>query len=99
MASSSLAYLLLTITTYVITQARAQTQYGSSLPILSPSTAQGDWDALNSSTGGRLFNGVPFVQPCFFQSFNSSACMVVRTSYLDEGKRPTFLDAHQHLDQ
>lgn len=94
MASSSLAYLLLTITTYVITQARAQTQYGSSLPILSPSTAQGDWDALNSSTGGRLFNGVPFVQPCFFQSFNSSACMVVRTSYLDEVSRSNIPSAY-----
>jgi len=46
-----------------------------------------DWDVLRSEVGGRLFEGVPFAHSCFTQGFNSTACLAVRTSYLDEVAR------------
>lgn len=48
-----------------------------------PSTAA--WDNLNSTVGGRLFDGVPFAQPCYTNGFDSPECLFVRSNYLDEG--------------
>ncbi|KAG6876325.1 hypothetical protein C0992_013354 [Termitomyces sp. T32_za158] len=45
------------------------------------------WDRLNSTVGGRLFDGVPFAQPCFTAGFDSPECLAVRSSYLDEVAR------------
>ncbi|KAH0586775.1 hypothetical protein H2248_005624 [Termitomyces sp. 'cryptogamus'] len=50
-----------------------------------PSAA--DWASLNSTVGGRLFEGVPFAQPCYTRGFNSTECLAVRASYLDEVAR------------
>ncbi|KAF8887146.1 hypothetical protein BD779DRAFT_530703 [Infundibulicybe gibba] len=47
-----------------------------------PST--GDWEALKKQLPGRLFQGSPFAQPCFSQTFNSTSCDRVRLGYLDE---------------
>ncbi|KAG6872370.1 hypothetical protein C0995_010289 [Termitomyces sp. Mi166 len=47
----------------------------------------GDWDNLNSTVGGRLFEGTPFAQPCYTKGFNSPECLAVRSSYLDEVAR------------
>ncbi|KAF8074075.1 hypothetical protein FPV67DRAFT_1480629 [Lyophyllum atratum] len=46
-----------------------------------------DWDALKIAVRGRLFEGVPFAHPCFEKGFNSSECLAVRSSYLDEVAR------------
>lgn len=42
------------------------------------------WSQLRDQVGGRLYESVPFAQPCY-DDFNSSACVGVRHSYLDEG--------------
>jgi hypothetical protein len=68
---------------YTIAPVMAKDHFPSFL--FSRTASQGDWDTLNASTGGRLFTGVPFSQPCFIQPFNSSACLAVRGGYLDEG--------------
>jgi len=57
------------------------------LPLIPRSVSQRDWNALNISVDGRLFEGVPFARSCFVQSSNSSACEEVRVGYRDEGKR------------
>ncbi|RDB14906.1 hypothetical protein Hypma_016469 [Hypsizygus marmoreus] len=46
-----------------------------------------EWDVLRAAVGNRLFEGVPFAHPCFTQGFNSTACLAVRTGYLDETSR------------
>ena len=42
------------------------------------------WSQLRDQVGGRLYESVPFAQPCY-DDFSSSACVGVRHSYLDEG--------------
>lgn len=53
-------------------------------PLVSPTNR--DWDTLRNAVGQRLFQGVPFAHPCFTEGFNSTACILVRSGYLDEGE-------------
>lgn len=53
-------------------------------PLVSPTSR--DWDTLRNVVGQRLFQGVPFAHPCFTEGFNSTACISVRSGYLDEGE-------------
>ncbi|KAF8625963.1 hypothetical protein AX17_006688 [Amanita inopinata Kibby_2008] len=53
-----------------------------------------DWNYLSQQVGGRLYQGVPFAQPCYTQGFNSSECVQVRGSYLDELARSNTTSAH-----
>ena len=82
MPSSLTTCLFLCINaTYAISQARAQDIF------LQPQlSSQLDWNALNASTSGRLFAGIPYSKPCFVQSFNSTSCVAARSNYLDEGE-------------
>ena len=67
-------FKLLDVATVGISQARAQ------LPM------QPNWNALNATLGGRLSIIVPYSHSCFVQPFNSSACVALRSNYLDEGE-------------
>ncbi|GLB33561.1 putative oxygen-dependent FAD-linked oxidoreductase family protein [Lyophyllum shimeji] len=53
-----------------------------------------DWDALNQAVQGRLFQGVPFARPCFAEGFNSTDCLAVRSSYVDEVARSNVASAY-----
>ncbi|GLB38750.1 putative oxygen-dependent FAD-linked oxidoreductase family protein [Lyophyllum shimeji] len=46
-----------------------------------------EWHALKKAVNGRLFEGVPFAHPCFAKGFNSTECVAIRSSYLDEVSR------------
>lgn len=46
-----------------------------------------NWDGLARDLGDRLFKGVPFAQPCFLDSWNSSACLSIQNNYTDEVTR------------
>ncbi|KAL1742438.1 hypothetical protein HDZ31DRAFT_43240 [Schizophyllum fasciatum] len=44
------------------------------------------WTALNSTVGGRLFQGAPFAAPCFGENL-AAECAAVRAGYTDEWTR------------
>ncbi|KAF5326532.1 hypothetical protein D9611_000989 [Ephemerocybe angulata] len=44
------------------------------------------WAALQSAVDGRLYQSIPFAQPCY-QDFSSPECLAVRSAYLDEVTR------------
>ncbi|KAJ3571520.1 hypothetical protein NP233_g3700 [Leucocoprinus birnbaumii] len=43
-----------------------------------------NWEPLFNAVSGRLFQGVPFAQPCFSGSWNSSACLTIQNNYTNE---------------
>lgn len=53
--------------------------------------SKNDWTALQNAVGGRLIQGAPFAEPCFTGAFNSSACLVIQSGYLDEGISLAFI--------
>ena len=44
------------------------------------------WTALNTTVGGRLFQGTPFAKPCFGDELTAQ-CASVRAGYTDEWTR------------
>ncbi|KAF6750770.1 hypothetical protein DFP72DRAFT_817165 [Ephemerocybe angulata] len=44
------------------------------------------WATLYNVVGGRLYQSVPFAQPCY-EDFSSPECLAVRSGYLDEVTR------------
>ncbi|KAF5377947.1 hypothetical protein D9615_006755 [Tricholomella constricta] len=63
-------------------------------PLRSGAPSHKDWEALKSAVNGRLFEGVPFAHPCFTQGFNSTECVAVQTSYVDEVARSNVAAAY-----
>lgn len=58
----------------------------SPLELRKPKVSAEDWETLGRDVGGRLLKGVPFTEPCFSNAWNSSECITIRNSYLDEGE-------------
>ncbi|XP_006462933.1 hypothetical protein AGABI2DRAFT_207587 [Agaricus bisporus var. bisporus H97] len=46
-----------------------------------------DWENLNQTVAGRLFQGNPFAEPCFSGQFDSPECKAIQDGYLDEKTR------------
>lgn len=45
-----------------------------------------DWENLNQTVAGRLFQGNPFAEPCFSGQFDSPECKAIQDGYLDESE-------------
>ena len=68
-----------------VLSARATSNPGQERLKFESAPTAADWASLNTTVGGRLFEGVPLAQPCYTKGFNSAECLDVRSIYLDEG--------------
>ncbi|KAF9451824.1 FAD-binding domain-containing protein [Macrolepiota fuliginosa MF-IS2] len=70
------------------------TEAQSPLELRNPSVSAKDWQQLGSDVGGRMFEGVPFAEPCFTGPWNSSECVSIRENYVDEVTRTSEASAY-----